>query len=296
MTNQKRNMTTCGPSSTQIDRDTRGSESSSSSDGDGLPSVPSSSIFGAHIITGNPPFARVARADHCIPPRNVNPVENDLEILSDSSVVDLCDSDDSEVEIIRYDDGPDSPIVLRSRPTESTVNDQHYSRNFMFGIPLIDGRTEPRFLSGFDFMEHIQERIRTQAILLERLRVFSIDIRPQVPPSTIIDSLPIRRVKDMAEAAALGACPICLEPYRPRMTVRVLPSCGHSVHKPCMDKWISKGLKYTCPLDNRAIEVSNASAADMPQSTSSLHSETRQPLRRSSRMSQRLSGRGERPS
>ena len=222
-------------------------------------------------------------SDRRISGRQGDNQSQELYILSDSSAIDLCDSDLSDIGMTDLE-GPSSPTPERRQPHEMNFDEPVFPDDlYQFSW---HGISHPaRDETGFDFIQHIQERIRTQAMLIDRLRVFSVDMRSPVTPTTIMQSLPIRRVKDMADAATLGSCPICLESYRPRMIVRVLPTCGHSVHKPCMDKWITKSWKFTCPLDNSSIEPSGQSARP---SASSLTSEAQQPLRRSSRMSRRL--------
>jgi len=286
MTNRTTRPTSVNPTDTTFSVTYRGSSSSSDSGSPRFAAFSGTNILASRDINGNTSFAR---GERCILSGTHGSREVEPQPLSDSSAIDLCDSDDSDVEIVRLDDGPDSPLLLRARPIDSVASDARFSSNFVFGFPFEGELTQHRFMPGFDFIEHIQERIRTQAMLLERLRVFSVDIRPPVPPSIIIQSLPVRRVKDMADASALGACPICLEPYKPRMTVRVLPSCGHAVHKPCMDKWICKGYKYTCPLDNRPIDTTDLERPIV--SVASPNDERPQPLRRSSRMSRRLTRR-----
>jgi hypothetical protein len=172
---------------------------------------------------------------------------------SDSSEVDLCESDHSEVEFVGISQFPNSNRSLPSNEPERRVRDVSPLENMIIHFPWgSNSSSEPFDLSMF---QHIQERIRTQAMLIERLRLFNVDTRPTIPPKTIINSMKVAKIKDTAEAASLGSCPICLEAYRPRMSVRILPGCGHMVHKPCMDKWITKSLKYTCPLDNKAIDI-----------------------------------------
>jgi|LauGreDrversion4_2_1035121.scaffolds.fasta_scaffold166255_3 hypothetical protein len=239
-------------------------------------------VYRAQEPSGNPTGSRSERR---ISGRGGDDQSQDIYVMSDSSAIDLCEADLSDVDVVRVD-GPSSPTSDRRQTDDMNFPDPVFPDDlFQFSW---HGMTPPgRANLGYDFIQHIQERIRTQAMLIDRLRVFSVDVRPPVTPSTIMESLPVRRVKDMADAAALGSCPICLESYRPRMIVRVLPLCGHSVHKPCMDKWISKSYKYTCPLDNRSIEARDQSTRP---SASSLQSELHVPLRRSSRMSRRLDG------
>lgn len=243
------------------------------------------SSLNAHLcLEGEPRYPNVTHSENRNRSSSSDAGVSEIHILSDSSAIDLCDSDFSDIEVVGID-GPPTPAHIRQNSRDASLDDPWWPRDIVFDFSWQNSGQPSSARPGFDFIQHIQERIRTQAMLIERLRVFSVDVRPPVPPSIIIQSLPVRRVKDMAEALSLGSCPICLEPYRPRMTVRVLPACGHSVHKPCMDKWITKGCKFSCPLDNQPIEPP-PSAQTVIRSVAPI-SEPSQPLRRSSRMSRR---------
>ena len=197
--------------------------------------------------------------------------------------IDLCESDFTEVEVI------DLLAAGSSRPAEPRRFPHAFGHpsvlgDFMRGeSPIAESRMNEIFA-------RIQDRIRVQAMMIDRLTAFQIDFRPRVAPSVILSSLGVRRLTCPAEAASLGACPICLETYRIRMSVRVLPGCGHLVHRTCMDKWISRSFKYTCPLDNIPIEpaeerspVSASSAVEIAEAVF-----PRRDVRRSSRLRRRI--------
>ena len=76
-----------------------------------------------------------------------------------------------------------------------------------------------------------------------------------VSPHVLLDHISIRRIGSRAEASSIGHCPICLVEYKKRMLVRVLPGCGHYIHKTCFDKWVWKSPRYACPLDNIEIKI-----------------------------------------
>jgi hypothetical protein len=193
---------------------------------------------------------------------------------SDSPAIDLCDSDLSDVEVVGISHFPIVNRSSTSAESERRPRDVSPFEDMLIHFPWGSNSSSESF--GLSMFQHIQERIRTQAMLIERLRLFNVDTRPTIPPMTIINCMKIRKIKDTAEAASLGTCPICLEIYRPRMTVRILPGCGHMVHKPCMDKWIMKSLKYTCPLDNKAIEIPESGVLVEPQPSRALRRSTRQ--------------------
>ena len=70
-------------------------------------------------------------------------------------------------------------------------------------------------------------------------------------PCTFLKFMTVERVKNAAHAEELGACPICLCEYKPRMALRKMPgTCGHLIHKTCFDAWLQKVGDFKCPLDN----------------------------------------------
>lgn len=78
------------------------------------------------------------------------------------------------------------------------------------------------------------------------------DDSPSSKPTVkqLLASTLIKKVTSTAHARELGSCPICLGVYKTRMSLRVLPGCGHELHKTCFDDWVRKGRKWRCPLDN----------------------------------------------
>jgi len=51
-----------------------------------------------------------------------------------------------------------------------------------------------------------------------------------------------------ADGSWLGEeCRICLCPFEHGEDVRILPSCGHSFHAPCVEQWLSSS-RAACPL------------------------------------------------
>ncbi len=153
-----------------------------------------------------------------------------MESEDDSAIseIDLCDSDD---ETVLLEDAPDMdprthPLPDRLRPYRGWVGFLE-----QFGDHLTFGPFEDMLIP---------------------------QPRPIIPPpKTLLGKLAVTRIRTSSEAASLGSCPVCLEPYKPRMTLRLLPGCGHMVHKPCMDKWIERCTpgRYTCPLDNTSVSV-----------------------------------------
>ncbi len=176
--------------------------------------------------------------------------------------VDLCETDLSDIEVIEIEDARRENLRFRAdSPTPNVISHMLEPDRLPMQrhAPLQFQR--PDMLTIFS---HIHERLRAQAMLLERMQIFAIDSRPRIPPSVVLQGLAVRRIQNQQCATELGSCPICLEPYKPRMMVRILPKCQHWIHKTCMDKWITKSHRLTCPLDNIPIEVETASIPPNP--------------------------------
>lgn len=186
----------------------------------------------------------------------------DVDQESSLSEIDLCDTDLSDVEIHE---------ISESRPTDWSTTDIHpvIMQPTGFQDQDIVERMLGLRMNGSFFSEahqsnvfaRILEQVRSQALIINRLSSYHIESVPRISPSAVLAKLATHRLKNKAEAELLGSCPICLETYKPRMSVRILPGCKHLVHKPCMDKWISQSHKYTCPLDNLAIDVSETATS-----------------------------------
>ncbi|XVF24159.1 hypothetical protein REPUB_Repub13aG0103200 [Reevesia pubescens] len=72
-------------------------------------------------------------------------------------------------------------------------------------------------------------------------------------PDTI-NALPITMVTRRGKAAALESeCCICLGVFEDGETVKVLPSCRHSYHSECVDRWLS--AESSCPLCRACLRV-----------------------------------------
>ena len=106
-------------------------------------------------------------------------------------------------------------------------------------------------------------------------------------PSETLQRIPFRKVGSVDAATHLGVCPICLSSYTKNMLVRVISSCGHSIHKPCFDKWILDGQRFTCPLDNRIIQL-DQEPFSVPEAPVDRH--VSRPLTRSQRIRSRAGG------
>ena len=219
-----------------------------------------------------------------------------------SGMIDLCDSDfsDDDIEELSNDEVPVTVPVSFGRPNippgitylQERLRAIHSGDFDIFhGVP--DGRMS-------DIFARIQERIRSQALIIDRMSMYQL--QPQVSPCEILSKLRVRKLTSSVEVSTLGACPICLEEYRLRMSVYVIPGCEHLVHKPCMNKWITQSYRHTCPLDNLPINVSVTPHVDPitpveiahavfptnPNRRSRTNSRANLPLRRSSRLIRRI--------
>lgn len=210
--------------------------------------------------------------------------------------VDLCDTDLSDIEVI---DIEETRLDNRRFRDGSTIpNTISHMLDPRVLVPASFGPVHVHRPDMLTIFSHIHERLRAQAMLLERMPMFAVDARPRIPPSVILQGLLVRRIVSQEEANELGFCPICLEPYKPRMLVRILPKCDHLIHKTCMDKWITKSHRLTCPLDNIPIEVDHSSNLNGPPALSeprdaargsvSSQRDTTGSIRRSSRINSRF--------
>lgn len=52
-------------------------------------------------------------------------------------------------------------------------------------------------------------------------------------------------------------CPICLSEYKPKETLRTIPSCQHCFHADCIDEWLR--LNASCPVCRNSPKPSSPS-------------------------------------
>lgn len=194
-----------------------------------------------------------------------------------NELIDLCD--DTEDDVVEV--GVSVPATSREDFSVSISQSSVGLSEVFTIIDLIDegGGVESIF-------SRIQQHLRAQAMFLGQIGLLGTpNLIPSIQPKVLLGQLPIRRLSGITEAESLGACPICLEQYKPRMQVRTIPGCGHVVHKTCMDKWITKSHRNTCPLDNIPIQVSSSHV----HQTEILRSPS---VRRSRRTTRKSSSRG----
>jgi len=167
-----------------------------------------------------------------------------------NSLVNLTNSDDQNNIIIDVS-GDLSPLrVARSHIAANTV---------LFSGPS-SGRLPNLYQVIMDRREAVRNpepRTRPRRVgLFTTLSDASISSgNPRTPDISNVQSflsvIPEKRVRNSAEAAELGSCPICLNDYKPRMSLRIMTSaCGHRIHKTCFDKWLCSRGVFKCPLDN----------------------------------------------
>lgn len=206
--------------------------------------------------------------------------DSELGIFSDF-LIDLCDETEDEVVEVGVS-MPSAP----SREPYITSTSPMVGLSEMFSIgQLIDGERLGVGTAVDSIFSRIQQHLRAQALFLGQIGLLGGTTTPtpssSIQPKDLLSHLPVRRLSGQTEATSLGSCPICLEQYKPRMQVRFIPGCGHVVHKTCMDKWILKSHRNTCPLDNIAISV-DESLVILPISI---------PLRRSGRAARKSTSR-----
>ncbi|KAK5826446.1 hypothetical protein E1A91_A06G177100v1 [Gossypium mustelinum] len=92
-------------------------------------------------------------------------------------------------------------------------------------------------------------------------------VPPQPPPQprgldpNTINALPITMVT--RGRAALGTeCCICLGLFEDGEKVKVLPSCHHSYHSECVDRWLS--AESSCPLCRNSLQVESDRLRQIP--------------------------------
>ncbi|XVE99798.1 hypothetical protein REPUB_Repub03eG0232000 [Reevesia pubescens] len=71
-------------------------------------------------------------------------------------------------------------------------------------------------------------------------------------PDTI-NALPITMVTRREKVVSEGECCICLGVFEDGEKVKVLPTCNHSYHSECVDRWLS--AESSCPLCRASIRV-----------------------------------------
>lgn len=69
-------------------------------------------------------------------------------------------------------------------------------------------------------------------------------ISPEIPPSSIIDSLPLFTFSSINRRSATAAadCAVCLSKFHNHDLLRLLPLCCHAFHAECIDTWLQSNL------------------------------------------------------
>ncbi|CAL0329520.1 unnamed protein product [Lupinus luteus] len=99
-------------------------------------------------------------------------------------------------------------------------------------------------------------------------------ISPEIPPSSIIDSLPLFTFSSVTRRSATGAadCAVCLSKFQDHDLLRLLPLCCHAFHAECIDTWLQSNL--SCPLCRSAIVAADNDLAKILRSSSSAGSDS----------------------
>lgn len=100
--------------------------------------------------------------------------------------------------------------------------------------------------------------------LLSTLIIFLTDPTPHLFPKKKLKYLAL---EEFEMGKYNETCGICLENFRPKEEVRVLP-CKHAFHKQCVDKWITERLSC-CPFCKRQVKVPDSNTSTSMQLTPS---------------------------
>ncbi|KAI4353131.1 hypothetical protein L6164_002102 [Bauhinia variegata] len=94
-------------------------------------------------------------------------------------------------------------------------------------------------------------------------------ISPEIPPASVIDSLPLfpyASIRRRSSGSSAGDCAVCLSKFEQNDLLRLLPLCCHAFHAECIDTWLQSNL--TCPLCRSPIFTSEADLVKILQSSS----------------------------
>ncbi|KAE9600802.1 hypothetical protein Lal_00011177 [Lupinus albus] len=99
-------------------------------------------------------------------------------------------------------------------------------------------------------------------------------ILPEIPPSSVIDSLPLFTFSSVTRRSATAAadCAVCLSKFQDHDLLRLLPLCCHAFHAECIDTWLQSNL--SCPLCRSAIAAADNDLAKILRSSSSAGSDS----------------------
>ncbi|CAN0900409.1 E3 ubiquitin-protein ligase ATL4 [Linum grandiflorum] len=82
-------------------------------------------------------------------------------------------------------------------------------------------------------------------------------VSPQIPESSVLDSLPLFTFGSINRSSSGGGdCAVCLSKFEPPDQLRLLPLCCHAFHAGCIDAWLLSN--QTCPLCRSPIVASDS--------------------------------------
>ncbi|KAL2319795.1 hypothetical protein Fmac_028764 [Flemingia macrophylla] len=96
-------------------------------------------------------------------------------------------------------------------------------------------------------------------------------ISPEVPHSSVIDSLPLFTFSSVTRRSPAD-CAVCLSKFHHHDLLRLLPLCCHAFHQHCIDTWLQSNL--TCPLCRSSIVAAEPDLAKILRPPSSAAAST----------------------
>ncbi|CAN1310266.1 E3 ubiquitin-protein ligase ATL4 [Linum perenne] len=115
---------------------------------------------------------------------------------------------------------------------------------------------------------HLSSATSTTTTISHRhVNITSRRISPQIPESSLLDSLPLFTFGSINRSSSDGDCAVCLSKFEPPDQLRLLPLCCHAFHAGCIDAWLLSN--QTCPLCRSPIVASDSDILKALSSSSS---------------------------
>ena len=182
-------------------------------------------------------------------PRASPPVDLIQQAIHRNPIISLEDLEETEEEVVDVtQDSPRRGVSRRDRNLNQPITSS--SSPYFYMLLLESAR------ASWDSQSSRPRRARRDSLFTTSNTVHDLERSVRGDPTTFLKFMAVERVKNAAHAQELGACPICLCEYKPRMALRKMPgTCGHLIHKTCFDAWLHKVGDFKCPLDNTLLPV-----------------------------------------